>query len=125
MRRRECEGQKGFELVCADALRRGRNLKDDDGKPLVAHPVACIDCHDPTRCSCASRGPASSTALAELAKTDDRLCRTCRASTRWRKGDRDDKRLRPQRPSDAAGDADASSAGSATSSTTSRAKASC
>ena len=24
-----------------------RNMKDDKGQPLVQHPVACVDCHDP------------------------------------------------------------------------------
>src|SRR6516225_5994109 len=30
---------KGFELVCAMPLKEAR--------PLVAHPVSCLDCHDP------------------------------------------------------------------------------
>lgn len=38
---------KGFELVCAMPYAQARNLKDDQGRPLVEHPVSCIDCHDP------------------------------------------------------------------------------
>jgi nitrite reductase (cytochrome c-552) len=30
---------KGFEIVCAMSLK--------DARPLISHPVACIDCHDP------------------------------------------------------------------------------
>ena len=39
--------QKGFEAVCAMPYEEARSLKDDDGRELVTHPVACIDCHDP------------------------------------------------------------------------------
>ena len=39
--------QKGFEQVSAMPYREAREMKDDKGQPLVQHPVACVDCHDP------------------------------------------------------------------------------
>jgi nitrite reductase (cytochrome c-552) len=39
--------QKGFEQVSPMPYREARELKDDKGQPLVQHPVACVDCHDP------------------------------------------------------------------------------
>jgi nitrite reductase (cytochrome c-552) len=39
--------QKGFELVSGMPYREARDLKDDKGQPLVQHPVACVDCHEP------------------------------------------------------------------------------
>ena len=38
--------QKGFEQVSGMPYREARDLKDDQGQPLVQHPVACVDCHD-------------------------------------------------------------------------------
>ena len=38
---------KGFEIVSALPYAEARNLKDDAGKPLIEHPIACVDCHDP------------------------------------------------------------------------------
>ncbi len=43
--------EKGFEAVCAMPYQQAHDLKDDAGKPLVEHPVACIDCHDPSTMS--------------------------------------------------------------------------
>ena len=39
--------QKGFEKVSAMPYRDAREMKDDQGQPLVQHSVACLDCHDP------------------------------------------------------------------------------
>ena len=38
---------KGFELVSGMPYGEARSMKDDKGQPLVQHPVACLDCHDP------------------------------------------------------------------------------
>jgi nitrite reductase (cytochrome c-552) len=38
---------RGFEEVCAMPYQQAHDLKDDSGKPLVRHPVSCVDCHDP------------------------------------------------------------------------------
>jgi nitrite reductase (cytochrome c-552) len=38
---------KGFAKVCAMPYQEAVALKDAKGQPLVTHPVACIDCHDP------------------------------------------------------------------------------
>jgi nitrite reductase (cytochrome c-552) len=39
--------QKGFEVVSGMPYAEARDMKDDKGQPLVQHPVACLDCHDP------------------------------------------------------------------------------
>ncbi len=39
--------QKGFEHVSGLPYREAREMKDDQGQPLVQHSVACLDCHDP------------------------------------------------------------------------------
>jgi nitrite reductase (cytochrome c-552) len=38
---------KGFAEVCKMSYQEAREMKDADGKPLVQHPVGCVDCHDP------------------------------------------------------------------------------
>jgi nitrite reductase (cytochrome c-552) len=38
---------KGFEVVSGMPYADARNLKDDAGQPLIQHPIACVDCHDP------------------------------------------------------------------------------
>lgn len=37
----------GFAKVNKMPYMEARNLKDDNGKALVEHPVSCVDCHDP------------------------------------------------------------------------------
>ncbi len=39
--------QRGFETVCGMPWAEARHLTNDAGAPLVEHPVACLDCHDP------------------------------------------------------------------------------
>ncbi len=39
--------QRGFEAVCAMPWKEARARTGADGQPLVQHPVACLDCHDP------------------------------------------------------------------------------
>jgi nitrite reductase (cytochrome c-552) len=39
--------RKGFEAVSGMPFGEARNLRDDQGLPLVQHPIACLDCHDP------------------------------------------------------------------------------
>jgi nitrite reductase (cytochrome c-552) len=38
---------KGFEVVSGMPYAEARNIKDDAGQPLIQHPIACVDCHDP------------------------------------------------------------------------------
>jgi nitrite reductase (cytochrome c-552) len=38
---------KGFEVVSGMPYADARNIKDDAGQPLIQHPIACVDCHDP------------------------------------------------------------------------------
>jgi nitrite reductase (cytochrome c-552) len=40
--------RKGFEKVSGMAFDEARGMKDAEGELLVQHPVACLDCHDPT-----------------------------------------------------------------------------
>lgn len=39
--------QKGFELVSGLPYREAHAMVDDQGRKLVEHPVACVDCHEP------------------------------------------------------------------------------
>ncbi|HEY7249277.1 MAG TPA: ammonia-forming cytochrome c nitrite reductase subunit c552 [Methylomirabilota bacterium] len=39
--------QKGFEQVSGMPYAEARGMRDDKGQPLIQHPVACVDCHDP------------------------------------------------------------------------------
>ena len=40
--------RKGFEAVCALPYSEVHDMKDDQGNALIAHSIACIDCHDPS-----------------------------------------------------------------------------
>lgn len=40
--------QKGFEAVCALPYAEVRGMEDEQGRALVSHSFACIDCHDPS-----------------------------------------------------------------------------
>jgi nitrite reductase (cytochrome c-552) len=51
---------KGFEIVCAMPLK--------DARPLVAHPVACIDCHDPKTMQLRVTRPGFLNGIKELAR---------------------------------------------------------
>lgn len=51
---------KGFEVVCAMPLK--------DARKLVAHPVACIDCHDPQTMQLRITRPGFLNGIKELAK---------------------------------------------------------
>src|SRR6516164_329250 len=51
---------KGFEIICAMPLKEARTL--------VAHPVACLDCHDPESMQLRVTRPAFIKGIGELAK---------------------------------------------------------
>jgi len=38
---------KGFEKISGLPFDVARGMRDDAGQPLVQHPIACLDCHDP------------------------------------------------------------------------------
>jgi nitrite reductase (cytochrome c-552) len=76
--------QKGFELVCAMPYDEARHLKTDDGKELIRHPVACIDCHDPDSMQLRVTRPGLLNGLARLAKTDQDFAHLP-SIARWRK----------------------------------------
>jgi nitrite reductase (cytochrome c-552) len=83
--------QKGFELVCAMPYNDARQLKDDAGKPLINHPVACVDCHDADTMQLRVTRPGLLNGLAELAKSDREYAHLP-SLTRFRKDNPDGKR---------------------------------
>ena len=38
---------KGFEIVSGMPYQDAHNMKDDQGRLLLQHSIACVDCHDP------------------------------------------------------------------------------
>ena len=78
---------KGFEVVCGMSLADARHMKGPDGKELVAHPVACIDCHDPQSMQLQVTRPAFLVGIQELAKGDAPVPHLP-SIDRWRKGGR-------------------------------------
>ncbi|MBY0514649.1 MAG: ammonia-forming cytochrome c nitrite reductase subunit c552 [Gemmataceae bacterium] len=71
--------RKGFELICPMPLA--------DARKLVAHPVSCIDCHDPGTMQLRVTRPAFAAGIADLAASDDPVPHLPSVG-RWRKGDR-------------------------------------
>ena len=39
--------QKGFEIISGMPYQKAHAMVDDKGQPLVLHPMACLDCHEP------------------------------------------------------------------------------
>jgi nitrite reductase (cytochrome c-552) len=70
---------KGFERVCA--------MPWTEARKLVAHPVACIDCHDPQTVQLRVTRPGFLHGIQELARSDSELPHLPSIGT-WRKGDR-------------------------------------
>lgn len=76
---------KGFEAVCAMPFTEAIQLKDDKGHPLVAHPVTCLDCHDPATMALRVTRPGFMNAIQALAESGDPLPHLPSVE-RWRKG---------------------------------------
>jgi nitrite reductase (cytochrome c-552) len=70
---------KGFEIVCKMPLA--------DARKLVAHPVACIDCHDPQTMQLRVTRPAFLTGIRELANGNEPTPHLP-SIERWRRGER-------------------------------------
>jgi nitrite reductase (cytochrome c-552) len=66
-----------------------RHLKGEDGKDLINHPVACIDCHDPESMQLAVTRPGLLNGLAALAETDIEYAHLP-SLTRWRRERREE-----------------------------------
>jgi nitrite reductase (cytochrome c-552) len=64
---------KGFERVCALPYAEARGLRDERGRALVDHPVACIDCHDPASMQLRVTRPGFLVGIGELARTEAEL----------------------------------------------------
>jgi nitrite reductase (cytochrome c-552) len=79
--------RRGFEEVCKMPLADARNLKAADGKPLVAHPVSCIDCQDEQTMQLRVTRPAFIAGIQELAKSADPVAHLPSVG-RWRAGNR-------------------------------------
>ncbi len=69
----------GFEAIC--------KLPYDEATKLVEHPVACIDCHDPTSMALRVTKPGFLTGIAALARSDDPVPHLP-SIEKWRRGDR-------------------------------------
>lgn len=78
---------KGFEQLCAMPYAAARNVTDEQGRPLIQHPVACIDCHDPASMALRITRPALLNGLRALAKSDAALPHLP-SIARWRAGKR-------------------------------------
>jgi nitrite reductase (cytochrome c-552) len=65
--------QKGFEVVCAMSYADARRMTDAQGKMLIEHPVACIDCHDPASMQLRVTRPGFLNGIRELAKSGAEL----------------------------------------------------
>ncbi|MFM9958377.1 MAG: ammonia-forming cytochrome c nitrite reductase subunit c552 [Phycisphaerales bacterium] len=70
---------KGFEAVCG--------MDYNDATKLVSHPVACLDCHDPTTMALRVTRPGFMEGIRNLAKSADPVPHLP-SIERWRKGDR-------------------------------------
>jgi nitrite reductase (cytochrome c-552) len=77
----------GFAIVNAMTWNEARHLTDDEGEPLVTHPVSCVDCHHHETMSLQITRPAFLEGLQVLAESDERLPHLP-SIERWRQGDR-------------------------------------
>ncbi len=78
---------EGFRLVNQMTWNEARNLTDDEGRPLVTHPVTCVDCHDPQTMSLRVTRPGFLNGVQALAASDDPVPHLP-SIERWRQGDR-------------------------------------
>jgi nitrite reductase (cytochrome c-552) len=63
----------GFVKSCAMTYQEAHDLKDDKGQKLIAHPVACIDCHNPDTLQLRVTRPGFLDGIQNLALCDDPL----------------------------------------------------
>jgi nitrite reductase (cytochrome c-552) len=80
---------KGFELASAMdyVSMHAAVLATPDDTPGEAHPVGCLDCHDPTTMQVRVTRPGFVRGIAALAESDDRVPHLP-SIERWRAGDR-------------------------------------
>lgn len=78
---------RGFETVCALPYGEARALADAQGRPLVQHPVACLDCHEPATMRLRVTRPGLIEGLRELARAQAPLPHLP-SLMRWRAGSR-------------------------------------
>ncbi len=78
---------KGFEALCAIPYKEARHMTDDQGNPLIQHPVACIDCHEPNSMALRITRPSLMNALQDLALSDYPIPHIP-SIERWRKSNR-------------------------------------
>src|SRR5262245_18219881 len=58
--------RRGFEAVCALPYAEVNGMKDEQGGSLIAHSIACIDCHDPATMALRITRPAFAAGIAAL-----------------------------------------------------------
>jgi nitrite reductase (cytochrome c-552) len=63
--RRDEQIMKGFEIVCA--------MPYAEARPMVSHPVSCVDCHDPDSMQLRVTRPGFLNGIRALARSDDPL----------------------------------------------------
>jgi nitrite reductase (cytochrome c-552) len=78
---------EGFRRVNAMTWNEARRLTDDEGRPLIIHPVSCVDCHDPETMRLRITRPAFLIGVQALANSDDPVPHLP-SIERWRQGDR-------------------------------------
>jgi nitrite reductase (cytochrome c-552) len=78
---------EGFRIVNAMTWNEARHMTDDGGRPLVTHPVSCVDCHDPATMRLRVTRPAFLIGIQALARSQDPVPHLP-SIERWRAGDR-------------------------------------
>jgi nitrite reductase (cytochrome c-552) len=78
---------EGFRIVNAMTWNEARKMTDDAGSPLIAHPVSCVDCHEPSTMRLRISRPAFMIGLQALARSEDPVPHLPSLG-RWRQGGR-------------------------------------
>jgi nitrite reductase (cytochrome c-552) len=78
---------EGFRIVNAMTWNEARHLTGESGAPLIAHPLSCVDCHEPETMRLRVTRPAFLLGMQALAQSDDPVSHLPSVE-RWRQGDR-------------------------------------
>jgi nitrite reductase (cytochrome c-552) len=78
---------EGFRIVNAMTWNEARHMTDGAGRPLVTHPLSCVDCHEPATMRLRVTRPAFQIGIQALARSDEPVPHLP-SIERWREGDR-------------------------------------
>jgi nitrite reductase (cytochrome c-552) len=78
---------EGFRVVNAMKWNDARNMTDDQGQPLVTHPISCVDCHEPATMRLRVTRPAFMVGIQALARSEEPVPHLP-SIERWRQGGR-------------------------------------